>query len=397
MNVPSPDERGEDKGAAETEPGYLFHMQKPPPRPAPHGVRPPARPESWLRHPPDQNIWTNVRIVTTAVIGMVIFLLLAVYASVKSWQMKEQRAVRGISSSGPAAAGHARSEVGGRRGAGSTNGLLAAFSSDDEAIRQATLLARQADALAGSGQNRRAVELYEQALGVWPFLAEAKVNLGRLCLRTRNYPKAQSVLQRAYEDNPSSPELANDLGAAHFQQKNIDRALKCFEAAVQMDPDLAASHFNMALCYLAKSDRERAAAAVERFLELRPGDPMGLKEKAYLRAAGGDYAGAMEILRTALKTAPGNPLLLFDAAATAALMGEPADAIMHLKKAQALTSPAAVYLVYQQPAFREIRFSEPGKYFEKQLAEDARRQPARSAADITPQMTVEPMLSQAPL
>lgn len=377
--------------ASDTEPGYLFHVQKPErAQPGPASAEGAEGPDGPRRQPA-QGI--NLRMLGTTVAGMALFLIIALYASVKTWQMKESRAVRGLSGAAPGSSSRGRS-AGGYRSGSATNALVLS-TSDEEAVRQAQILARQADALAASGSAAKAAALYEQALRTWPFLTEARVNLGRLCLRTRDFGKAQTALQRAFEDNPALPGLANDLGAAHFHLKNFARAAKLFEAAVLADPTFAAGYFNLTLCHLATSDRERAREALDEYLRLKPNDPLGLKEKAVLRAAEGDYAGALDLLGTALKQAPNLPPLLFDAAATAALMGNTVDAIMYLKKAQAVTSPLAVYLVYQQPAFGEVRASEPGKMYQKFLADDARKEVGRGTADLQAQITVEPIVSEA--
>jgi hypothetical protein len=91
------------------------------------------------------------------------------------------------------------------------------------------------------------------------------------------------------------------------------------------------------------------------------------------------------------------PSLRFDAAATAALMGRSENAIVHLQKAEALASPSAVYLVYQQPAFREVRLSETGRAYLKELVERARVRSSSKETYNPLNDVIEPILSNPPI
>ena len=68
-----------------------------------------------------------------------------------------------------------------------------------------------------------------------------------------------------------------------------------------------------------------------------------------------------------------------------------------MEKAEPLASPGAVYEIYKEPAFKEIRLSEIGKEFEKNLADRAREIIAsHQLTNAAPETTSQPISSQTP-
>lgn len=267
---------------------------------------------------------------------------------------------------------------------------------DTELMRRAVFLSKHGQALERSGNLPEAITRYREALDIWPYLTSVWGQLGKLYLRTREFNRAQIALEKAVENNPGSAELLNDLGVAFLYQGKIDKATHLFEASVEVDPDYAASQFNLALCYMTRNDRVSARAHLERYLRIKPRDARAMREKAFIDAMETRYAEAMESLQNALTESPEWPLLYFDAAAVSALMGRPDEAIRYLEKVEPLTTPAVVYQLYQEPAFREIRLTELGKLFEKELAARARDRMNESAPQADLHAPSEPISSVSP-
>lgn len=264
---------------------------------------------------------------------------------------------------------------------------------DTDRIRRAVFLARHAQSLEESGSLQEAITRYREALEVWPHLSAVWGQLGRAHLKAKEYMKAQLALEKAVQGSPATAELMNDLGAALLFQGQIQRALNLFDAAAEIDPNFAPSQFNLALCHLARNDRVAARASLQKFLRLRPRDARALRELAFLDALEGQHELALQSLDRALVEAPDWPLLYFDYAAVCALMGRMDQAILFLQKAEPLSSPRAVYQIYREPAFREIRLTELGKEFEQDLAARARARMGEEAGIIDIQPPAEPLFS----
>lgn len=313
--------------------------------------------------------------------GMLLLMLVSILVLKFLWgirdrELRSPRPERPV----PASASRAPAEAG---GTGSTQQVAEAPQGktelDTELIRRAVFLSKHGQALEDSRNYTEAIARYREALDIWPYLTSVWGQLGKLYLRTREFGRAQIALEKAVENNPGSAELLNDLGVAFLYQGRVDKATHLFEAAVEVDPNYAASHFNLALCHLTRNDRVSARGSLERFLRMKPHDARALREAAFLNAMETRYQEALESLQKALSEAPDWPLLYFDAAAVSALMGRPDEAIRYLEKAEPLSTPTAVYKLYQEPAFREIRLTELGKLFEKELAARARERAGEEA------------------
>ncbi len=394
MSPDTPDDADDERPPSAATPGYLYHRQR---RRRPGSADDGVGRDDMYRSAPQRVFSSNLITFGIVAGSMIALLVVGRMVAVISWNIKQERSVRDMGGAGPGAPADypVRDRTVAARGAhGDPRG--SDKPGDKAAVEESQTAARRADALRDAGNLEAAVAEYGRALTIWPRLTTARANLGRTYLQMQDYPRAQTSLQMAMEDDPGAPEVVNDLGVAQFHQQRTDRALKLFESAIQMNPQFAEAHYNLALCHLRKSDRARAGEVLERYLQLRPGDAKGLKERAFLAAAAGNYTNAMGLLQSAIKTAPRWPLLYFDAAATAALMRNTQDAISYLKKAESVSSPAAVYQMYQQPAFREIRATAPGRAFLDSLAADAKARASSGQNDEPMKNEPEPMLSPPP-
>jgi tetratricopeptide (TPR) repeat protein len=264
---------------------------------------------------------------------------------------------------------------------------------DMDSISRAIFLARGAMAREQAGDFQGAIGGYVEALDVWPRQADVWARLGGAYLKIKEYAKARAALEMAVENNPSSAVVLNDLGVAFLYTGQTDQAQRAFEAAQIADPRFAASFFNLALCQLARGDRVSARNFFNRYLHIRPDDPRALREVAFLDAAAQNYTEALARLEKAMVAAPDWPLLYFDAAATAALMGRTDDVFDYLERAEPLSSIGAVYQLYQQPAFKQIRDTELGREYEKGLALRARKFLESGAAPEAAPTSSEPLSS----
>jgi tetratricopeptide (TPR) repeat protein len=264
---------------------------------------------------------------------------------------------------------------------------------DTERIRRAVFLARHAQALEEGGSLQEAIARYREALEVWPHLSAVWGQLGRAHLKAREFAKAQIALEKAVQSSPATAELMNDLGAALLFQGQIARAIDLFEAAVEIDSAFPPSYFNLALCHMARNDRVAARSNLQQYLRLRPHDARALRELAFLDALEGQHEAALRSLDRAMAESPEWALLYFDYAAVCALMGRMDQALAFLQKAEPLSSPRAVYQIYREPAFREIRLTELGKEFERDLAQRARARMGEEAGLIDIQPPSEPLFS----
>ena len=377
-------------------PRSLYHKERPvartrmPAAPAPmpqasKATQPvPPAPRRNEPQPGMQHLLRNLKVFGSVFAGMILLLVVSIIALNIIWSVRDQElASEPRAELMPTNAPAGRLAVAVPVETGGVSVLTARpVELDTERIRRAAFLAKHAQSLEEGGSLPEAIERYREALEVWPHMNAVWGQLGRAYLRTREFSKAQFALEKAVQGSPGTAGLMNDLGAALLYQGQIPRAIDLFEAAVEIDPLFAPAQFNLALCHMASNDRVAARQMLEQYLRLKSRDARALRELAFLDALETNYEAAMASLERALGEMPDWPLLYFDAAAVSALMGRMDQAISYLQKAEPISSPRAVYQIYREPAFREIRLTELGKEFEHDLASRAR---TRMEEEIPPE------------
>lgn len=258
-----------------------------------------------------------------------------------------------------------------------------------DVFKRAVFLLNKARAHDAAGEHEKAISAYRESLEVLPSQPVAWAEMGKIYLKQKDYWQAQISLEKAVESNPSA-DLFNDLGVALlWQEGKAERALNMFQTALDVDANYAPTYFNRALAHLARNDPKRATESLEQFLRMKADDPRGLRELAVIKARDGRRKEALRDLETAIAQAPEWPLLYFDSAAINALLGQCDTAIRFLERAEPLAGPAAVFKLWQEPAFKECRISEQGKTFEKEIADRAR--------DLLNEQTKPPVTSSEPI
>lgn len=331
--------------------------------------------------------------------GMLVALLASMAALRAIWERRD-RALVGNLPAEPAATGQTTGAAAPAASGSETvaEPHVASAEQETEKMRRAALLARHARSLEEAGSLDEAIRRYQEAVALWPHSSATWAQLGRALIRAEEHARAQEALERALEGNPSAADLMNDLGAVLLLQGQSRRALRWFDSALAKNPQFAPAYFNLALAQIALNDRAEARANLEKYLELAPRDARALRELAFLDTVEGRRDRALEALERAIELAPDWALLYLDYAALCALMGRREQAIEFLKKAEPLSSPRAVYQIYLEPAFREIRLTELGRSFERELAQRARARIGEQADLREFQAPIRPLLAaEAPL
>ena len=81
---------------------------------------------------------------------------------------------------------------------------------------------------------------------------------GNAAYLDQDYPGAVHWYLRAREENPLSPDIAYNLGLAHYQSGAYELATKAFREALRLDPKFADAHMNLALALDRLYDRAAA-------------------------------------------------------------------------------------------------------------------------------------------
>lgn len=163
------------------------------------------------------------------------------------------------------------------------------------------------------------------------------LNLLGTCYNTlEKYDSALIWLDKAQKLDSRNPEVALNIGYAHYQTKGYAEAEKAFKAGLDINPGSA-----MAWTFLGESqDRqhrfEEAIVSYRKALELAPGDLRASFDLAVSTASKRDYATAEPLFEKLLEAEPNNTDVLNNLGVSQAMLGKTAEAIITLKRSVAI-------------------------------------------------------------
>ena len=123
-----------------------------------------------------------------------------------------------------------------------------------------------------TGAAEEAIGLYSEVLSENPRHKKSLVNLGALYMgRTPPEPDAAlSLLRTAFEEEPESFEVNNNLGSAYFAKQEWKSAMTHFENAVRAEPDNVEAKTNLAQAYSRGGELEKADSTFREILKTEP-------------------------------------------------------------------------------------------------------------------------------
>jgi protein O-mannosyl-transferase len=120
------------------------------------------------------------------------------------------------------------------------------------------------------GQTEAAIEHFQQALQINPWLAEAHNNLGLALTAQGKTEAAIEHYQQALQINPRYAEAHNNLGFVLAEQGGTDAAIEHFQQALQINPRHALAHNNLGLALAAQGKTEAAIEHFQQSLKINP-------------------------------------------------------------------------------------------------------------------------------
>jgi len=170
---------------------------------------------------------------------------------------------------------------------------------------------------------------------------EGYVELGRALAKSPNpedRQKAIPVLEKAYEANPKSCEVAGALGKLYFEARppDLDNALKYYDQYAQCADTLltAEEHLRLGTMYVAKGDSAKAVPQLTRATEM---DTSLVKDAnfqlGFLYFARKDFNGAIPYFEAALRADPNFLPALMNIGLAKFAVKQPNEGIAYLRHA----------------------------------------------------------------
>lgn len=115
-----------------------------------------------------------------------------------------------------------------------------------------------------------AVELYNQAIELDPWLAIAYTNLGNICFRRQEIEQAETHYRKALEVDPGQPEAQYNLGYLMLERGQPEESIEYFLGALEADPQFADAYFNLAMAYEQSGQPDMARPLWQSYIALEP-------------------------------------------------------------------------------------------------------------------------------
>jgi tetratricopeptide (TPR) repeat protein len=93
----------------------------------------------------------------------------------------------------------------------------------------------------------------------------------------------------------------NDRGNAYYRKGDYDRAIRSYDDAIRLNPKTAIAYANRANAYRMKADYDRAIRDFDEAIRLDPKDPGAIRSRGQLYTDKGDYARAIGDLNEAIR------------------------------------------------------------------------------------------------
>lgn len=146
----------------------------------------------------------------------------------------------------------------------------------------------------------RAIEQFEQALGIDPHYASAWALLGVTCSLKGQFltvpeltTRAVQLLEHAIALDPNHSAAHAGLGSAYLSSGRVDDAIRVLRRGTELDPTSALAHGTLARAYwIGQGAIEEAIQSLDRAVALNPESGYAFLQLSLLHALRGDYGQA---------------------------------------------------------------------------------------------------------
>ena len=167
-----------------------------------------------------------------------------------------------------------------------------------------------------SGDTKKAIQLYEEAIDLGAKDIGIFLNLALIYKEASQYKEAIAVLQKALQKNEKDQsqkvgisKVYNNLGNVYRAQGAYDKAIEAFQKALSLDSNLAGPNMNIGITYdVHQNMREKAIPFYLKEIEIAPNDKLTyeayLNLGIYYQEVTKEYDKSIQYLRHAIRVNP---------------------------------------------------------------------------------------------
>ena len=123
---------------------------------------------------------------------------------------------------------------------------------------------------ANNKQNILAIEYYERAVALAPYVLEFKMKLADLLLNQGSYEKSIIHYKNILNEFPKMQTAWCNLGFAYLKYGNIIEAEVCFNNSISLDPNHIQTLLNLASIHVLLDEKEKVVKYLKRVLDIQP-------------------------------------------------------------------------------------------------------------------------------
>jgi lipoprotein NlpI len=161
-------------------------------------------------------------------------------------------------------------------------------------------------AYGNKGDRDRAIQDFDQAILLNPNDARAFGSRGIAYGNKGEYDRAIQDFDQAIRLNPNDAVALFNRGVAYDNKGEYDRAIQNFDRAIQLNPNSAEALFNRGVAYNYKGNFDRAIQNYDQFIHLNPNDTAGLFNRGVAQFCLGQFGLAQKDLAGAVQLQPKN-------------------------------------------------------------------------------------------
>jgi tetratricopeptide (TPR) repeat protein len=122
------------------------------------------------------------------------------------------------------------------------------------------------------GEDKKAIECWEKALKLNPYIPEASLNLGIYKLKKGKFKEAKTFFHHIIKTFPENAYAWLSLGIIKEKEGNLEKAIEYYQKAAKLNPNLGIAHAYLGALYLKKAD-PKALHELKTAFKLIPNDP----------------------------------------------------------------------------------------------------------------------------
>ncbi len=191
-----------------------------------------------------------------------------------------------------------------------------------------------ADATRETGQWKKSIKLYKQALKINANMVRAHTNMGPLMMHLNQLEQAVEHCQKAIELKPDESMAHKILADCYIQMEELDDAMDSYANAYEINPDSADLSVAIANVWLEISDHHEASTWYEKALSIDENNISAQCGLANIIRDSGHLPQAFELLQPLLEKEPENIEVLMSMADSCWEDGDAEAALEYLRTIQ---------------------------------------------------------------